>query len=144
MKTYHSFVVACRWWACAQQQKHTVCVFPAEVWQDDILPSGFSSYTLNKCLFHNLFSAIFFLYFCWLFHFFFLMFIFERQRERECKRGRGRQRGRPRIWSRLQAPSCHRRAWRRTRTHKLWDHDLSWSQTLNQLSHPGASWSFGF
>ena len=23
-------------------------------------------------------------------------------------------------------------------THKLWDHDLSWCQMLNQLSHPGA------
>ena len=45
------------------------------------------------------------------------------------------------IWllnpSRLQPPSGQHRARRRARTHKLRDHDLSRSQTLNQLSHPG-------
>ena len=64
------------------------------------------------------------------------LFIFER--ESESKQGRGRERGRHRIWSRLQAPSCQHRAWCGAQTHKLWDHDLSWSRTLNQLSHPGA------
>ena len=56
----------------------------------------------------------------------------EGQRERERKRGRHR------IQSRLQALSCQHRAWCRAQTHELWDHDLSWSWTLNRLSHPGA------
>ena len=52
--------------------------------------------------------------------------------------GRGRERGRPRIRSRLQALSCQHRARRGARTHRLRDHDLSRSRTLNRLSHPGA------
>ena len=58
------------------------------------------------------------------------MFIcsWERQTEHEW--------GRDRLWSRLQALSCQHRAWRRTQTHELLDHDLSRSPTLNQLSHP--------
>ena len=70
--------------------------------------------------------------------FFFLflcLFIFERQ---STSRGRGRERGRHRIRNRLQTLSCQHRAWRGARTHGLWDHDLSWSQMLNRLSHPGA------
>ena len=72
------------------------------------------------------------------------MFIFERERERERERAsahtqrRGREREGDRIWSRLQALSCQHRDRRGAQTHKLWDHDLSWSQTLNRLSHPGA------
>ena len=69
--------------------------------------------------------------------FFFLRFIFERDRDR-MRVGWGRERGRHRIWSRLQALSCQYRAWRRAWPHELWDHDLSRSQTLNRLSHPGA------
>ena len=67
----------------------------------------------------------------------FLMFIFGRKRETECEWGRGRETERHRIWSRLQALSGQHRAQCRARTHKLRDHDLSWSRTLNQLSHPG-------
>ena len=38
--------------------------------------------------------------------------------------------------------SCQHTAQRGARTHELWDHDLSRSQTLNWLSHPGApEWS---
>ena len=39
-----------------------------------------------------------------------------------------------------QAPSsgCQHRAQRGARTHGVWDHDLSRSQMLNRLSHPGA------
>ena len=36
------------------------------------------------------------------------------------------------------ALSCQHRAQCGAWTHELRDHDLSWSQTLNQLSHPGA------
>ena len=50
----------------------------------------------------------------------------------------GPERGRHRIRSRLQAPSCQRRARRGARTHELRDHDLSRSQTLDRLNHPGA------
>ena len=68
---------------------------------------------------------------------FFLMFIYFWDRERQSASGRGAERGRHRIPSRLQAPSCQHRAWCRAWTHEPWDHDLSWSQTLNRLSHLG-------
>ena len=64
----------------------------------------------------------------------FIHFLIETDREW----GRGRERGRHRIWSRLQALNWQHRARRGARTHELWDHDLSWSRTLNWLSHPGA------
>ena len=71
----------------------------------------------------------------------FLMFIFERDRDRmqvgEGQRGRQSQKQAP--GSKLSAQSP-RGAW----THELWDHDLSWSQTLNRLSHPGAPCLFFF
>ena len=67
-------------------------------------------------------------------------FIFERERERE-RRG-GAERAKHRIQSRLQALSYQHRARRRAQTHKLRDHDLSLSWTLNQLSHPGFPWLF--
>ena len=70
-----------------------------------------------------------------LFKFFFYIFFWET--ETEHKWGRGRERRRHRIWSRLQALSCQRRARRGARTHKPWDHDESQSQTPNWLSHPG-------
>ena len=65
---------------------------------------------------------------------FFNVYLFLRQ----CKQGRGRERGRHRIQSKLQALNCQHRAWHGAWTHELWDHDLSRSQTLNRLSHPGA------
>ena len=64
------------------------------------------------------------------------MFIFER--EAECEWGRSRERGKHRIQSRLQAPSSQHRARHGARTHRLPDHDLNRSRTLNRLSHPGA------
>ena len=48
-----------------------------------------------------------------------------------------RERGRHRIRSRLQEPSCQRRARRWVWTYRLWDHDLSWSRLLNRLSNLG-------
>ena len=71
----------------------------------------------------------------------FLMFIYfwERERETEHEQGRGRERGRHRIRSSLQVPSCQHRAQNGAWTHEPWDHDLSWSQPLKQLSHPGSS-----
>ena len=58
------------------------------------------------------------------------MFIFERETEHKPWEGR--------IWSRLQALSCQYRAQRGAWTHELQEHDLSSSQALNWLSHPGA------
>ena len=69
------------------------------------------------------------------------MFIYswerDRQTEHEWARGRERERGRHRIPGRLQALSYQHRARSEARTHEPWDHDLSWSWTLNRLSHPG-------
>ena len=69
---------------------------------------------------------------------FFNVYLFLRETETEHKQERGRNRGRHRIQSRLHALSCQHRARCGAGTHKLWDHDLSWSQMLNWLSHPGA------
>ena len=55
---------------------------------------------------------------------------------------RERETGRHRIQSRLHAVSCQHRAQCGAWTHRPWDHDLSWSQTLNQLSHPGTPPNF--
>ena len=68
--------------------------------------------------------------------YFFNLYLFLRETENE--QGRNRERGRHRIRSRLQALSCQHRAWHGARTHEPWDHDLSQSRMLNQLSHPGA------
>ena len=62
--------------------------------------------------------------------------------ERERARAGEEQRGRHRIWNRLQALSGHHRARHGARTQKLWDHDLSRSQMLNHLSHPGTPTGF--
>ena len=59
-------------------------------------------------------------------------------REREHNLGNAIEKERHRIWRRLQALSCQHRAIYRAQTHEPWDHDLSWSQMLNQLNHPGA------
>ena len=71
----------------------------------------------------------------------FFLSLLERERERERERAReqgGAEREGDRTWSRLQAPSCQHRAPCWAWTHERWDHDLSWSQTLNPLSHTGA------
>ena len=66
---------------------------------------------------------------------FFFKFIFER--EREHKQGRSRERGRHRIRGLLQALSCQYGAQCGARTHEPRDHDLSQSQMLHGLNHPG-------
>ena len=60
------------------------------------------------------------------------------ERDRVCSGEGQRERGRHRIQSRFQALSCQHRAQCGARTHGPWDHDLSWSQKVNRLSHPGA------
>ena len=77
--------------------------------------------------------------FCFYFilSYFFNVYLFLTERETEHEQGRGRERGRHRIGNRLQALSCQHRARRGARTHRLRDHDLGRSRTLNRLSHPG-------
>ena len=74
----------------------------------------------------------------------FLIVIYSWERETSASGGwgAGRERGRHRIWNRLQALSYQHRAWRGTRTHQPWDHDLSWCWELNRPSHPGAPLRF--
>ena len=67
-----------------------------------------------------------------------VIYFWERERERQSMSMGGAKRGRHRIRSRLQALSCQHRARRGARTHRPQNHDLSQSQPLNQLSHPGA------
>lgn len=68
---------------------------------------------------------------------FFFFFIFNFGSERHELGRSSRERGRQRmIWIRLHAHS--REPWCGARTHEPWDHDLSWSETLSWLSHPGA------
>ena len=85
----------------------------------------------------KLFAEWYFFYQLYFFKKIFLMFVSETERDRAWVGGGGRERGRHRIRSRLQALSCQQGAWREAQTHKPWDHDLSWSWSLNRLSHPG-------
>ena len=93
--------------------------------------AGFNSFRVLK--FHHYINP---LWSAKLFHnhylFFFNVYLFLRERW-----GHGvAKRGGQRIWSKLYVDS---RAWWRAWIHKLWDHDLSRSWTLNWLSHQGAS-----
>ena len=63
----------------------------------------------------------------------FLMFISEGERESERKREEGAEEEGDRIQSRFHTLSCRYRAWRETRTHEPWDHDLNRSP-----NHPAA------
>ena len=73
-------------------------------------------------------------------NYFFNICLFLRDRERQSmSEGRAeRERVGHRIRSRLQALSCQHRARRGAQPHQRQDHNLSRSQTFNQLSHPGA------
>ena len=65
--------------------------------------------------------------------------VYSWERDRHSVSGEGqREGGRHRIPRKLQALSWHLRSLCRVQTHRLRDHDLSQSRTLNQLSHPGA------
>ena len=70
------------------------------------------------------------------------MFIYFCDRERQSMNGGGAEREGDTESDRLQALSHQPRAWCRARTHGPQDRDLSWSRTLNRLSHPGAPWGF--
>ena len=74
--------------------------------------------------------------FCFVLFCFVLIFIYLLRERERVNRG-GTEREGDRIRSRLQARSCQHRARRGAWTHKLWDHDLSWSRMLSWLSHPG-------
>ena len=65
------------------------------------------------------------------------LFIFLRERESKCTQRGGAERERERENSK-QAPHHQHRAQHRAWTHEPWNHDLCQSQTLNQLSQPGA------
>ena len=67
------------------------------------------------------------------------MFIYFWNRERDrAWTGEGQRERETQNRSRLQALRCQHRAQHGARTHGTWNHDLSRSQTLNRLSHPGA------
>ena len=90
----------------------------------------------------NHFSVVALSYPFFYFYFFKCLFNFEIQkregeREREKASGGGAE-SEGETENPKQAPHCQCKARFRAWTHKLWDHDLSWSQTLNQLSHSGA------
>ena len=103
--------------------------------------------TLNlesKDLDLTLFILFYFILFYFILLYLINVYLFLRERETELEQGRGTGRGRHRIWSSPQALSCQHRARRGAWTHELWDHDLSLSQTLNQLSHPRTSGLYVF
>ena len=97
-------------------------------------------YSYIDSIYVHTFSHVY--YFSIVFYFI-LFFIFSNvysffERQSECGSGAGAEREGDRIQSSLQALSCQHRAWCEAWIHELWDHDLSWSQMLNRLSHPGA------
>ena len=114
------------WWSGNRSTEHLLPLFPAN-WQGSSYRN--SALGLNRTLTAFLFSLLLF----FLFKKFFLNVYFW-VREREGGGGVGRHR----IWSRLQAPRHQHRVWLRARTPEPRDHDLSRSQMLNRLSHPGA------
>ena len=65
------------------------------------------------------------------------LFIWEREREHARERGKGKERQRESADPK-QALCWQQRAQRGAQSHELQDRDPSQSQTLNQLSHPGA------
>ena len=75
--------------------------------------------------------------------FFLNVYLFLRERKTEYEQGGEKEKETQNL---KQAPSlsCQPRAQRGARTSEPWDHDLSWSQTLNQLSHPGVPESMLF
>ena len=87
------------------------------------------------------FLFYFILFYFILFYFILFILFFKclllKERDRMCMGEGQRERGRHKIQSRVQALSCQHRAQHGSWTHELWDHDLSWGQTLNRLSHPG-------
>ena len=74
---------------------------------------------------------------------FFNVFIYFWDRERQSmSRGGAEREGDTESEAGFQAPSCQHRAWRGARTHEPWDHDLSRSRTISQLSPPGTPKNF--
>ena len=61
------------------------------------------------------------------------VYLFLREGERECKLGRTSERETEDL---KQALCWQQTAWCGAQTCKLWDHDLSWSQTLSQPTDP--------
>ena len=72
------------------------------------------------------------------------MFYYLFLRVRKSKSRRGAERETHRIWSGLQALSCQHRARRGAPAHKLRDHALSWSRTLNRPEPPRLPLLFSF
>ena len=107
------------WWGCPLIRMW-LFQFLLDDWEFPLTYPSHSAFPFFKKIFFNVYS------------------FFERERETECESGRGKERRRHRIRSRLQALSCRHRARRGTRTQEPWDHDLTWSRTLNQVSYPGA------
>ena len=66
INTCSSFSTICKHLQSGGEKKtnvsHPVCFLPAVVEQGDTLPSCFDSYTVNRCPFCDMFSAIFFLF----------------------------------------------------------------------------------
>ena len=85
---------------------------------------------------------------------FFLTFIYFWKRETECEQGRGRERegdteseAGSRLWTVSTEPYAGLKPTNRecgAQTQEPWDHDLTWSQTFNQLSPPCASGLLSF
>ena len=108
-------------WAVKPRARHRAWIH--EPWDHDLSQSQ----TLKR-LSHPTAPLFFF--------FFFLMFIYFLREGKSMSWGWA-ERGRHRTWSRVQDLSYQHRALHGAQTHKPWDHDLSWSQMLNRLSHPG-------
>ena len=89
-------------------------------------------FDMQICYFH---LSLFIIYLYFLFYSFYFLFIefsfffFFWERERQKKKETENPK---------QAPLCQHKARHGSKTREPWDHDLNPSQTLNQLSHPGA------
>ena len=125
-----------RLWVQALESDCELCnhwgKFRGEPDQSDLQEHGKSSW--SQSVWRQQSDAISFVFFLTFLNAFFFICIWERERQ-SASRGGGRERRRHRIRSRLQALSSQHRARRGAQTHRPWDHDRSWSWTLNRLSH---------
>ena len=101
-------------------------------WSEMLVMGGFICKNLVSCTHFICYNISVMSHFNKKFFFFKFIYFWEREKAQVGEGQTMREKENPK-----QAVCCQRGAWCGAWIHKPWDHDLSWSQTLNPLSHPG-------